>query len=734
MTPPGFTGVKPVAFDLMTSRHAQAADRLEELAQMLHGELRNVGADPTPALRIRELAGQVGRQAEDLRRRQQLIRQLQQEKITFGFSTPAGSFVEVPDRLEAARGLLDGTVAARLAAAGDLTGLHAYAGRVTDAEFTKVFIATLGAKGLTQLPGSMAAMLRRARQNGERERVAQLSEQSKKTLTMLSAVLAAATDPHNPAYAGDAFLRQLTEQGRAEHSAGEVKYSGYQAQALIWRASNGQPPFSATFMRVVGQDAIAYEKERYQDRWQAQKESLLPSSQHALPNLAGSLGLGALMRPGPQPLTQSGKPVFTAVVDDILHAASFDTEASKALLAHTPPGWKTTVLTYLLTTRLDAFHHSNQHATLGKALINATTGQDETSKKLAAEMIKILSGKTQAVFGTSDLGNLEIRDREALDRLEHLRYPLGRALAANMEEFFQSLLNEASFRQASAKDMSWALVLATADERSFEALMRAQTEHMRYNLDRTPPVGLNRSNLEEFGYTIDDLKAADKNKNGLIDVNETEDFMAARLMEEAKPFSHLVEIRRQALIAAGLDDKKADEGMKAMVRDAIGMLPVPGSKKVGELATGVFGSLLTQGYEKVVNAGYDEIAQQVAQKASEQNKNLDDTYKTLSSNRLAVERLAHQMITSTMLTKGLLDEISAKGQPFTVGDESRIKPFTEMTSEEYSKFLAWAREKSSASIFINSFENTFRITNKVNDHLGANIHRLGEYSRSGDSE
>src|SRR5690606_29957818 len=141
-----------VAFDLMTSRHAQAADRLEELAQMLHGELRNVGADPTPALRIRELAGQVGRQAEDLRRRQQLIRQLQQEKITFGFSTPAGSFVEVPDRLEAARGLLDGTVAARLAAAGDLTGLHAYAGRVKDAEFTKVFIATLGAKGLTQLP------------------------------------------------------------------------------------------------------------------------------------------------------------------------------------------------------------------------------------------------------------------------------------------------------------------------------------------------------------------------------------------------------------------------------------------------------------------------------------------------------------------------------------------------------------------------------------------------------
>ncbi|TMR99044.1 hypothetical protein [Nonomuraea basaltis] len=675
------------------------------------------------------MAGRVTTQAEDLRRRQKLIHELQRQKITFGSSTPAGSFLEMPDSLDAAKGLLDGTLAARAAvkaADGDAQAgaeLEKYVSRTGDAEFVKAFLGALGARGLTRLPGSLAMQLRDARAHGDSARMAQLSSHGKKALRMLSAALAKGTNPKDPAYVGDDFLKGLVKEGRALHRAGGTKYSGYQAQALIWRAHDGKPPYSKEFIEVVGRDVIVYEYEQRKDEWAAIKDPLggrFGGVQLPIVDLAGALGLGTMLRPE----AQMGGPCVksqSSVMEDLFHAAKSNREASHALLDHTPAGWKESVLDYLLTTRWSASRYLCDYKPISDMLMTATTGQDATSKKLAAEMIKILSDEVRGAFGKAGDGNLEITKRDIFDRYAPLSYPLGRAIAANIDQISHILLNQGSFSNVAAKDMSWALVLATANDGAFEALIRAQTEHTRAAFGTVPPVGLTAVNAERLGFTKADVKKYDLDEDGRVDKTDVIQFLKDRAVAEARPFGYLVEIRRQVLIAQGLDDKKADEALKNMVGNAIGLLPVPGSKQVGELGKRAFGEMLGKGYDKFAGAGYDEMAKQVAQRMFEQRRSLDKTHRTLADNRLAVERLSEQMFATAMLNTGMLDGFGVKKQSFATGNPPRIKPFAEMTPQEYSQFLAWARESGGSNELLNSFRTTFRTTSDVNDYLDLDI-------------
>ncbi|MEU7861798.1 hypothetical protein [Nonomuraea sp. NPDC049141] len=724
-----FTGVKQPDFDTMASKHTEAARRLEELAQALHSELQSAGLDTSPAARLRQLAGRVTTQAEDLRRRQKLVHELQRQKVTFGRSTPAGSFLEMPDGLEAAKGLLDGTMAGRAALnAGDgdataLAELEKYASRAGDAEFVKAFLGTLGARGMTQLPGSLAAQLRDARAHEDSDRVAQLSSQGKKALRMLSTALAKATDPKNPAYMGAGFTEDLVKEGRAEHKAGDTKYSGYQAQALIWRAHDGKPPFSKEFMEIVGRDVIVYEHEQRKDQWAASQDLLgrtFAGSQIPIFDLAGSFGLGTLLRPEAY-VRSPGMRAESSVVDDLFHAAKSSREASQALLDHTPAGWKESVLDYLLTTRWGASRYLGDYKPIRDMLVIATTGQDATSRKLAAEMIKVVADDVRGAFGKGQDGNLEIKNRDTFDRLAPLRYPLGRAIAANIDELSRLILNHATFDKVAAQDMDYALALATADDDAFEVLVRAQTEHMRAALGTVPPVGLDASNAERLGFTKSDVKEYDLDQDGRVTKADILQFLKDRTVAEARPFTHIVEIRRQVLIAQGLDDKKADEALKTMVGDALGLLPVPGARQAGQLATGAFGQLIGKEYDKLAGAGYDEIAKQVAQQMSEHGRGLDETQATLADNRLAVERLGEQMLATAMLNKGLLDGLNLRKQPFATGTPPTLKPFNEMTPHEYSQFLEWTRARGGSNELLESFSGTFRRTSEVDDYLGLRI-------------
>ncbi|MEV0345321.1 hypothetical protein AB0H88_06125 [Nonomuraea sp. NPDC050680] len=724
-----FTGVKPAEFDTMASKHTETARQLEELAHALHSELQSAGLDTSPAARLRQLAGRVTTQAEDLRRRQKLVHELQRQKVTFGMSTAAGSFLEMPDGLEAAKGLLDGTLAGRAAltaADGDakaLAELQKYASRTGDAEFVKAFLGTLGAQGVTRLPGSLAARLRDARTHGDSDRLAELSGQGKGALRMLSTALAKGTDPKNPAYVGAGFLKDLVREGRAEQKAGDTKYTGYQAQALIWRAHDGKPPYSKEFMEVVGRDVIVYEYEQRKDEWAASKDLLgrmFAGAQVPIVDLAGALGLGTMLRPG----THAGNPgakAMSSLVDDLFHAAKSSREASHALLDHTPAGWQESVLDYLLTTRWGASRHLGDYAPFNNLLVTSTTGRDATSRKLAAEMMKTVADEVRPAFGKGESGNLEITDRGTFDRFAPLSYPLARAIAANIGQLSNLILNHATFGKVAATDMSYALVLAASHDAGFEALVRAQTEHMRAALGTVPPVGLNASNAERLGFTKADVKKFDFDKDGRVDTADITHFLVNRTVAAARPFTFIVEIRRQVLIAQGLDDKKADEALKTMVGDAIGLLPVPGAKQACELATGAFGKLVSTTYDKFAGAAYDEIASQVAQQMSEHRRGLDDTYRTVADNRLAVERLAEQMVATAMLDKGLLERLVLEKHSFTAGTPRTIKPFAEMTPQEYSQFLAWTRESGGSNDLLDRFHNTFRTTTEVDDYLDLEI-------------
>ncbi|MFC5816646.1 hypothetical protein [Nonomuraea harbinensis] len=721
----GFSGVKQAEFDTMASKHTQAAGQLEELAQKLHRELQGAGLDTAPASRLRKLAAQVTTQAEDLRRRQKLVHELQRQKVAFGRSTPAGNYVELPDRLEAAKGLLDGTLAGRAAskvADGDekaLAELEKYASRTGDSEFVKAFLGTIGARGVTRMSGSLATMLRDAVTRGDSDRKNRLSTSGRNVLSTLSTALAKGTNPKDPAYQGDDFLEDLVKEGRAQHGADGRKYLGYQAQALIWRAHDGEPPYSKEFMEVVGRDVIVYEREQREDTWAASKDWLGRTfgtgAQVPIVDLAGSLSLGALLRPGAPtkgPVMQKS----SSMVENLFHAAKSSREASHALLDHTPPGWDESVLHYLLTTRWGASQYLDDYEPINEMLITATTGQDATSYKLAARVTKILSNEARAAF-QSNGEQLEIKDREVFYKYAPLSYALSRAISANIDQLSELYLNHATWDGVAPEDMSYALVLAGSNNKGFEALVRAQTEHMRAALNGAPPVGLNASNAKRFGFSPADVERFDLNGNGYVDKSDTIQFLKDRAAEEATPFNQIVETRRQALIAQGLDDKKADEELKGMVADAIGLLPVPGAKQAGTLAAGTFGELIGKGYEHLAGVGYDKLGEQVALRMSADGRDLDETYRTLADNRLGTERLAEQMLATSLLTKGALDGLDLEGGSFTTGNPPRIKPFSTMSTHEYSQYLAWARTAGGSSEIISSFENSFRQPSKVHDYL-----------------
>ncbi|MEW9548024.1 hypothetical protein [Nonomuraea sp. NPDC050783] len=724
-----FAGVRQPEFDMMAARHAEAARRLEELARALHGELCGAGLDTSPAVLLHALAGRVTAQADDLRRRQRLVRELQQQKITFGGSTPLGSFLELPDSLEAATGLLDGTLAGRAAlkaADGDtqaLATLRGYASRAGDAGFVRAFLGTLGARGVTRLPAALAARLRDSGARAGTALPARLAQQSRHVLLLLARALAAGTCPDNPAYLGDGFLRDLVEEGRADHVTGGLSCSGYQAQALVWRAHDGRPPYSAAFMATVGRDVIAYEHDRCAQAWSAGRDALgrlFAARPVPLMDLSAALGLGTLLRPGTEARAPGGTPA-ASLLDDLFHTAAADREAAQALLDHTPPGSKEPVLRHLLTTRWDPTRHPAEHEPFRRLLLSATTGQDPTSKKLAAELIAILAGEVRPAFGQAADGNLEIKDPDAFHRFAALRHPLGRAIAANIDELSRLLLDHATFGRVTATDMSYALALATSDDAAFHALVAAQTEHMRAALATVPPVGLTAANAESLGFAPADARAFDFDGDGRVGKADVKQFLTDRTVAEARPFSHLVEIRRQILIAQGLNAQKADESLKIMVSNALGLLPIPGAKQISTLATGAFTPLITKTYDHLTSTAYDQLAEHTARLMSEQGRELDKAHRTVADNRLAVERLAEQMLATAMLQKGLLDDLGQKKQSFTAGVPPKVKPFAQMAPQEYSQFLAWTRESGGSSDLLDRFTNTFRDTTEVDDYLGLQI-------------
>jgi hypothetical protein len=700
-----FSGVKLPEFDTLVTRHTAAAMQIEELASLLYGELNSAGLDTSPATRIRQLAAQVNQEAEDLRKRQRIVREMERLKISIGPPIATGTLIAIPDSLPQAQGLLDATVAAKAAkaaAAGDKNAvkqLAAYVSRAQDAEFVKAFLSQLGAKGVTELPAAIADQLRAAAAAGN---AGQGSKEAREAMRLLATALSKGTNPRDPAYMGDPFLTDLVKHGRSEFKLNGVSYNGYQAQAMIWRASEGKPPFSEKFMQVVGRDAIVFEKKQFEGRWKASKDaigSVLDSRQVPMADLATVFGVTEWMTPGTpsmgpakQPVDTSRKPLGSAVIDDLFHAASSDAKASQALLNHTPAGWKQSVLSYMLTDRLAAFQFYGNTDPFGQALQKALTGKDPVSLNLTSEALTALKDQVNTVFAPGDDNRLSIADRKLLDQLSFLRQPIGSAMAAHIDQVYGTYeTKKHGFPGISKADMDRLLVLASGDRDAATELQAAEAARM----------------LE----VINDSSKVDHGEH-----------VESALHPEARVFGHLVEARRLALLANAWSDEQARKDVKDTLNDALGYLTSPAGT-LGKKVAGVVGE---KAGEKGAEMGFDKIAEFAAEHLVTVGVTSGEALNTSSNQNEMIGWLMTSGIISAKIAAGDWSPAAMRGAEnsrfVTGGHPPAIKPIQEIVADPvtFDQFMKWARRYTDLETTSSSLQNTMNLaaTETVHGNLG----------------
>ncbi|MEV1244489.1 hypothetical protein [Nonomuraea sp. NPDC049750] len=677
-----FTGVKQPEFDSLVSRHSTAAQQLEGLAAALYGELTAAGLDTGPALRIRDMAKEVGAEVEDLRRRQRLIRDMERLKVTFGTHTPAGTMVPVPDSLAAAEGLLNGTLAANAAVAagrGDTTALaqlRGFAGKASDPEFVKAFLSKLGAKGITELPASLALQMR-ANVMMRTAKGDQVSQQVKEGMKLLATALAKGTNPKDPAFMGEAFLSQLVKEGRAQHKANEVAYVGYQAQALIWRASDGKPPFSKRFMEVVGRDAIVHQKEL---------SDAGPPYANAM-DLATVLGLSDSMQPGGPYMGEPGKPIKASVIDDLSQAARHTPEAAQALLFHTPQGWNKSIMEYLLTDRLDGFNHTKNYAPFAGLLQTALGGKDKESLKFTNDALVLLKNELDGVFKRGDDGKLTIVNPAKLERLSFLDGPIGTVMAAHIDEIFSVFEGqEPALKNIDRAEMDRVLTFVGRHEGAVKALLGAETQRM-----------LNK--------TQESYKRADGEN------------MEEVLIPEARFMGHLLEPRRLVLMAQAKGDEQAKAEMKSLFNDMLSELTGP----VGKLATR-FGFWGDKAHEKLTPMAFEKLSAVLADRLLGVGLTTDSALQQASNDREMTMWTVRQMILGTRIAHGEWNAQAhkdLKGKLFaTDGHPPALKPLDDIVNDPaaFDQFIKWARFHTKTE------SNTQTIQEAMDNSAGVAVH------------
>ncbi|MFC5825242.1 hypothetical protein [Nonomuraea insulae] len=650
-----FSGVKLPEFDTLVTRHTAAAMQMEELASLLYGELTSAGLDTTPAERIRRLAAQVGQEAEDLRKRQRIVREIERHKITLGASVATGSLIAVPDSLRQAQGQLDGALAAKAAIAagrGDskaMAELQKYAGRVNDQEFIKTFLAKLGAKGITELPAALGLQVRA---NVTSKRDPQQVKNVQQVMKLLATALAKGTNPKDEAFMGEAFLDQLVKEGRAEHKALEVTYVGYQAQALIWRASDGKPPFSKRFMEVVGRDAIVHQKEL--------SDSRSPYANSM--DLATVLGISDSMQPGGPRMGQPGEPIKASVIDDLAQAAQYSLPAAQALLFHTPKGWNKTIMAYLLTDRLDGFNKTGNQAPFAALLRTALSGKDKESLKYANEALIILKDELDGVFGPGSDGKLQITDKEKLERLSFLAGPIGSVMAAHIDEVF-GVFDEDKPKLTGIEhaDMDRLLTFAGTDAAATKALVEAEAQRMLSMIQE--------SYRRDGGEQIKEV-----------------------LIPEARFMGHILETRRLYLLAQAKSDEQVKEEMKGLINSVLSELTGP----AGKFATR-FGFFGEKANEKLTPMVFEKISALLVDRMLQDGMTTGSAMQQASTDRTMTMSMIKTMMLSARIAHGQWsDEARAdlKGKSFaTDGQPPTLKPLDEIMADPamFDQFIKWAR-------------------------------------------
>ncbi|MFK4269560.1 hypothetical protein [Streptomyces milbemycinicus] len=611
----GAVGVRQPAFDQMVAQFSAACGLVEQCAQALQWELSQAQLPVAPAVGLRSMVGRMRVEANDLRRRQAILHHLQATTAYVPQWTPMGTLWDLPDDISALQAGMDGGKAAELAkkaAQGDtqaLSQLQKYGFEAGDPNFAKALLLGLGAKGVIELPASLAKKLKSDVVSGDADKVSTDRKLIVSTLKMLSKALAVGTAPRTMDPDSD-FMHQLKAEGRAEHRfpGGGGTYKGYQSLSTVLAMSDGHPPFSPQFMRTIGRDMIDFDRTGPKLKAQPVLPGMPyapPTSTDPLPDLGGLLHLGWLLTPAEYaPAAEQGKNPLdrpTDYLNGLMKAAAFSKEASQALLKDN--------LGYLLHDRREKWARTDHGTTLGLAMKVAMSDHDAHSMALFAEARKVL-GKDIRANVKAEGGKLKVMDLGQFEQLSGLRYSLGLIVGSHLEDMDTSF----AAKDSAARDYDALLAYVVLDNDTFWALANSQIARTRMGLD----------NQYSSGSGSDET-----------------------LAQHMGMLGHIFALRQEMLGAVGEQYKKQSEAngelIKELVGTGIGYLPIPYAN--------LFGKGVKEVYEEGVNYGYGKAGDWLAQKAQSllADKKPKNELPPFEDDQAAGNDLVYQMLRSTMV-------------------------------------------------------------------------------------
>jgi hypothetical protein len=542
--------------------------------------------------------------------------------------------------------------------AGAMAKLAAYKGRMSDPQFATALIEKLGPQGLTTIPAVMATRVRKAL-DAKRDSAEAVRRQNSDVLSMLSKALATATDPTKNAHVNRRFLEGLKQQGRKELEApgmrGLMTYPGYWALGQIL-ASAPDESYSEQFLTTIGHDMI---------RWD--RDYLKKHQERVLPRDTDVYDLPAPI--DTRPFQGSAEIGAADPIAALMSVAGTSRERAQALLGDRD------ILTYLMRDRRPQWAMGDHGESLGATMEAAMKGSDAESKKLTVIATQILSDIVRPHLSMSDSNDdIELKDPSKLDELSGIRDNMGRILSEHSDDIVSTFYKNherqpdnqlvamvdgepvARFTKA---DLDFVMLDVAADEKGYRAMLLGQIVHMRGKIDEA-------------------LATSNKGMLGNVIANDS------------KALGHLVEAHRQALVARGKEADAADEALRKLVQEGIGLIPIPFTQQVGKVGLKAAESI----YENFVRGGSAKAGDWLVRQSGHAGGKTAMAFSEAASNKIAVEEMMKQMIESSAVTHGAYRRDNLLRESFVVGDPPRVKSPHEMNLDEYDDFADWIVENT----------------------------------------
>jgi len=549
---------------------------------------------------------------------------------------------------------------AKRAAAGDpkaVAELAKYGQEASDPYFATALMNDLTAKGLVEIPGAMAKYMYDKHGIVDPQTI----KNNAKVLNFLSTALATATNDTNQPHVDQAWLNDLKQEGRAQHKLPNgAHYDGYWGLGQIMEAADKKPPYGTSYLRDVGRDLVSWVRDQ-------DKNGPTYPRTNADATFTGPDGQGPFSNSidNPGQLIDENNPGMANPLYGLLHAAATNGQGAQQILDYTPPGQKDSDLTYLLHTHRGEWNdHGNE---LGNALEAATIGHDKESMKLASQAIHIL-GTDAAQYAHSDGSHVSFDDYS--DDLSGMRDSVANILGSHINEMNFAISNKRGDPSAGnevvdgmamfgAKDLSFVLLDTERDDGAYKTLLTDQAGYMRKDLD------------------------AGAGSSGTYD--EKIQQLRTRAGADSYVLGYLLQGRDEALVGEGKATDEQSGAMADMVKDGLGLIPVPGGK-LAELGYDKFGSWLTDKMRT-----HAEI----------------DAYGTADTYKLQNQTLVNQMVESTLVQHGVWPTdhqpplVPPKGSTVSAADwfvdqhTHKIIPLDKMTEAQLVAFKQWAATSGS---------------------------------------